>query len=322
MRLVVLGAVVLAGVAGCATSSPASLGSPPAPDRGFAVAAPVIDPPAGPGPGQRQPGCTAKDLTTSARLAPAVDGVLGVISIAGTHCSPSVDVTRIRLLGADGRVLAVPPGVADMTNPAESLRPDLAEDTGAVRVGFAWTGSYCGAPARSVEIPALPAVVRIPLSGASPACRKVSSSRLIPGVVDFPNAPVEPAPRAWSSLRARLVLPKVVRPGAIPASVVLTNFADRAVSMAAPCPTVTAAVTMPLVPSGGYGGNFGQDGAVGGDLCRTPIVVPAKGSVTVALPNLVTPPEDSRNPWRKGGTLSVDWAIAGLPTVHATATIG
>jgi hypothetical protein len=135
-----------------------------------------------------------------------------VISIAGTHCSPSVDVTRIRLLGADGRVLAVPPGLADMTNPAESLRPDLAEDSGAVWVGFAWTGSYCGPPARSVEIPALPAVIRVPLSGTSPACRKASTSQLIPGVVDRPNSPVEPAPRAWSSLRARLVLPKIVRP--------------------------------------------------------------------------------------------------------------
>ena len=255
-------------------------------------------------------------------MAPAVDGVLGVISIAGAHCSPSVDVTRIRLLGADGRVLAVPPGVADMTNPAESLRPDLAEDAGAVRVGFGWTGSYCGAPASSVEIPALPAVVRIPLSGASPACGKGNSSRLVPGVVDSPGSPVEPAPLAWSSLRARLVLPKVVHPGAIPATVVLTNSADRAVSLAAPCPTVTAAVTMPLVPTKGYGGNFGQDGAGGGDLCRSPVVVPARGSVSVALPYLVTPPQDPRNPWRQGGTLTADWAIAGLATAHATATIG
>jgi hypothetical protein len=173
-----------------------------------------------------------------------------------------------------------------------------------------------------VEIPALPAVVRIPLSGASPTCRKVSTSRLVPGVVDYPNAPVEPAPRAWSSLRARLVLPKVVRPGAIPASVVLTNSADVAVSLAAPCPTVTAAVTMPLVPTQGYGGDFGQDGVDGGDLCRSAVVVPAKGSVTVALPSLVTPPQDPRNPWKKGGTLTADWAIAGVPTAHAIATIG
>ncbi len=322
MRLVALGALVLAGVAGCATSSPSGLAPQPAPDRTFAAAAPVIDPPAGPGPGQRQRACTPQDLTLSARLGPAVDGVLGVIDIAGTHCSLTVDVTRLRLLAADGRVLPIPAGAADLTNPAESLRPDLAEDAGTVRVGFAWTGSYCGQPARFVELPALPAVIRIPLSGASPTCRKVSTSRLIAGSVDYPNAPVEPAPRAWSSLRARLILPKVVRPGAIPASVVLTNSADVAVSLAAPCPTVTAAVTMPLVPTQGYGGNFGQDGAVGGDLCRSAVVVPAKGSVTVALPSLVTQPEDPRNPWKKGGTLTADWAIAGVATTHATATIG
>jgi hypothetical protein len=310
---------VLAGVAGCATSAPVT--SQPAPDRGVAVAAPVVDPPSGPA-GQRQRPCTAKDLVSSASLSPAVDGVLGVISIAGTHCSLSVDVTRIRLLGADGRVLAVPAGSADMTNPAESVRPDLAEDVGAVRVGFAWTGSYCGPPARSVEIPALPAVIRIPLRGASATCRNASTSRLIPGVVDAPGSPVEPAPRAWTSLRVRLVLPKVVRPGAIPASVVLTNSADVAVSLAAPCPTTSAAVMMPLVPSQGYGGNFGQDGAFAGDLCRSAISVPAKGSVTVALPHLITPPEDPRNPWQKGGKLSVDWFIAGVPTAHATATIG
>ena len=261
-------------------------------------------------------------MVASASLTRAVDGVLGLISVTGRHCSLSVDVTGIRLLGAGGRGLAVPAGTGDTVNMAGSLGSDYAQAAGSVRVGFAWTGSYCGPPARSVQIPALPAVLRIPLTGTAPSCQKMSDSRLISGVVGRSGSPVEPASRAWTSLRARLVLPHVVRPGSIPASVVLRNSSDVAVSLAAPCPTVAAAVTMPLVPSHGYGGTSGQDGVVGGDLCRTAISVPARSSLTVPLPALITAPEDPRNPWEKGGTLSVDWAIAGLPTAHATATIG
>jgi hypothetical protein len=328
-RVIVLTGAALLGITGCASS--AALAShepwPPGPFRSLAAAAPALSLPAGPGPGLRQRACTPKTVVASASLRPAVDGVLGVLTIGGTKCSPSVDVTRIRLLGADGSVLAIPAGTPDGINPAESIRPDLAEDAGSVRVGFAWTGSYCGPPATSVEIPALPAMLRIPLSGASPPCQKVSNSRLIPGVEDSPGAPVEPAPHAWHTLRARLVLPAVVRPGPIFASVVLTNSAAQPVSLVSPCPTYAVDVLIPQVaiptaPAHNYDGDVQETGGAAGDLCSAGISVPARGSVTLKLRPLATPPEDSTSAWRKGGQLSLEWAMAGVPTAQATALIG
>jgi hypothetical protein len=158
--------------------------------------------------------------------------------------------------------------------------------------------------------------------GSSPPCQKTNSSRLIPGVVDYPHAPVEPAPRTWSSLRARLVLPRVVHPGVIAASVVLTNSATEPVSLAAPCPTYAIGVMIPLNPTGGYGGNLEQTGGRAGDFCSAGVAVSGHGSVTLKLQPLHVPAEDPRNPWMKGALLSMDWAMAGVPTAHATALIG
>jgi hypothetical protein len=328
-RVLVLTGAALLGITGCATS-PAHASHepwPPGPYRSVAAAAPVLSLPAGPGPGLRQRACTPKDVVSSASLTPAVDGVLGLITVAGTKCSPSIDVTRIRLLGVDGSVLAIPAGTPEAINPAASLRPDLAEDAGSVRVGFAWTGSYCGPPATSVEIPALPAVLHIPVSGPSPSCQKVSNSRLIPGVEDSPGAAVEPDPHAWHTLRARLVLPAVVQPGPIPATLVLTNSAAQPVSLVAPCPTYAIDVLIPQVaipaaPGHNYDGDVQETGGTAGDLCGAGIFVPARGTVTLKLKPFATPAEDSTSAWRRGGKVSVEWAMAGVPTAHATARIG
>jgi hypothetical protein len=227
---------------------------------------------------------------------------------------------HIQLLSADGRPLDVSPGDQAKTNPAESLRPDLAEDAGTVLIGFAWTGSYCGAAAAAVTLPVFPGALQIPLTGSSPSCQKASNSRMIPGSIDYPGRPVEPAPAAWSALRARLVVPKVVQPGAIPVSVVLDNSGAQSVSLAAPCPTYETDVMIPLVPQGNYGGNEEETGG-GGDVCGAAVVVDGHASLTLKLAP-VQISLDPRNKWVKGGTVSVSWAMAGVPTAHATAQIG
>jgi hypothetical protein len=270
----------------------------------------------------RQRPCKASDVVTSARLSPALDGVLGVIVVTGKSCSLTVDVTKIRLLGADGRALNVPAGKGNPVNPPDELGSGFAEAAGSVSVGFAWTGSYCGPAANSLTIPLLPATLRIRLVGASPTCRSGNRSLLVSGIVDRPGAPVEPAPRAWLSLRARLVLPAVVKPGPIPASVVLTNSAPAPVSLSGPCPTAAAGMVIPLRPSSGVHGESEAAGSNGGDLCRVNMAVPAKSSLTVQLGKLSAAPEDPRNPWWKGEKLTVEWGMAGVPMAQATATIG
>jgi hypothetical protein len=278
-------------------------------------------PPAGPGPPAPQRPCQANTISSSAKLSPAADGLLGIITLAGPRCSLQVDPNGMRLLDASGEPLPISFDAGPTTNSAGSAGTDYAQAAGSVRVGFAWTGSYCGPPARSLEIPALPATVRIPLTGAEPACHHSTSSRLIPGIVDRPGAPVEPAATAWQSLRVRLVLPKTVKPGSVPVTVVFTNTGRTNVSLAAPCPTYAIGLTVPTVPIGNYGGTIAQTGGNAGDLCANALVVTPSKPLTVKLPAITALASDPRNPWRSGDTLQLDWTMAGVATAHATAVI-
>ncbi len=315
-------------VAGCASATVKSSALVPSPSRtaavaptgkAFAVAAPAEQLSAISGPAPRDLGpCRPSAIMATARSRQANDGVLGLITIVGRACSLAVNPDRILLLDDAGRPLPVKTTPAGGINPASSIRPDLTEAGGSVAVGFSWTGSYCGHRPVNVQIPALPAAIRIALDGPAPTCAHGNDSRLTPGVVSGPQAPVEPAPTAWTALRARLVIPKTVHEGPVPLSVVLTTTGTTDVSLAAPCPEYIVTISHPDVAGRGFGGGGDEFTGDFGDLCSRTIVVHPGHPLTLAIPSVHYTPEA---PWEIGGTFLAQWAIAGVPTASASATI-
>ncbi len=271
------------------------------------------------GPAPRAQGrCRASLVTSSAQTRAAADGVLGVVTLVGRACSLHVNPGGIRLLDAADRRVPVQTPPRSPVNPAFSLRPDISEGNGSVRVGFAWTGSFCGRSPVTVQIPALPAAVRVVVHGPVPACVPGRPGYLIPGVVAGPGEAVEPAPAAWASLRARLVIPATVPEGPIPMKVVLTDIGTADVSLSAPCPSYLASLTYPTVAGRGFGGGGTALVATFGDLCTHPLVVHPGQPLTIAIPAIHYTPE---GPWQVGATLSARWAIAGVPTATSNAVI-
>jgi hypothetical protein len=248
----------------------------------------------------------------------ANDGVLGLITLVGRACSLAVNPSGIRLSDGSGRPLPVSTDSNDGVNPAFAIRPDLSESEGSVSVGFSWTGSFCGQGPVTVQIPALPAVVRVPLTGPVPSCTTGESSRLTPGVVSGLDAAVEPAPKAWTPLRARLVIPKTVHEGAVPLSVVLTNLGTSDVSLSAPCPSYVLTLDYLTVAGRGFGGGGHEFTGNFGDLCSKPLVVHPGHPLTLTIPSVHYTAEA---PWMVGSTFSAHWAIAGVPTAAASAMI-
>jgi hypothetical protein len=160
--------------------------------------------------------------------------------------------------------------------------------------------------------------MRVAVKGPVPACTPGKPGHLTPGVVAGPKAPVEPAPAEWASLRALLIIPKTVREGSVPLSIVLTTTGTKDVSLSAPCPGYLVTLNYPTVAGRGFGG--GGDDYVGdfGDLCSRPLVVHPGHALTLTIPSVQYTPE---GPWKVGATLSARWAMAGVQTAAADATI-
>jgi hypothetical protein len=325
MRVVRLAAVavVVATMAACGQS-----GSPPVPSqtpaktvfpvlgRTYAAAAPP-DRSSGGGAMPRSAPCYAVSTRMSAVTAANEFGVLGVITLTKAGCTLEVDATHLRLLTADGKRVDVTPSAGNPTNPAASKRPDIAEYAGEVRIGFAWTGSYCGPVAAKVQLPVNGHPTTIALHGPAPHCDENGHSQLVPGTVNGLKSPVEPAPAAWSALRARVMLPARVPRSPIPLTVVLSNASRSDISLAGPCPYYNTTTSL---FSHGYeslilGG--------GGDLCGKAFVVPAGKSLTLHLGTLPFPEYSDlpRTLVRTGDPVMVTWEMAGVPTARARASI-
>jgi hypothetical protein len=247
------------------------------------------------------------------------DGVLGLITLRGKGCTIETEPATIRLLGAGGQVLPIHRSAGNPTNPAGSKRPDIAEYSGNVLMGFAWTGSYCGPSATSVQVSVATYTLRIPLRGAVPSCQKGQGSQgseLIPGVLKQAGAAVEPAPVAWGALRARVVLPATVGQAPIPLEVVLTNSSKNAVSLADPCPDY---LTTASLSAGGAVSVYGG----GGDLCGRALVVKPGVALVLKLGTLQFPAFSDlpRTKVTPGDPVEVTWEIAGVPMATATALI-
>jgi hypothetical protein len=317
---ILLASTAVIAAAACSSSSSHPVAVPlPGPDRAYAVAAPP-DTSSGGAAVQKPADCPPNALQTSATTRVSANGVLGLVMLRGNGCTIETDPATIRLVGRDGHVLPVPLSRGNLTNPAGSKRPDIAEYGGNVVMGFAWTGSYCGMAATSVRVTVLTRDVVVPLRGPVPTCRKGVASALVPGVLKEPGQAVEPAPVAWRALRARVVLPSTMGQGPIPLVVVLTTSGKVPVSFADPCPDYLATTSLAHGPDGHqaisvYGG--------GGDLCGRALVVQPGGGLTLKLGTLAFPAFSDlpRTPVLPGDPVTLTWTIAGVPMATATSPI-
>lgn len=159
--------------------------------------------------------CTPRQISATAATRRTDGGVLGVIRLRGAvvsrrdgvaeRCTLPVPRGPSGLLGAGGRRLQVQLSGGDRTSPPANPLPDVALNNGNAIWGFAWLGSYCGAPARAIEVPlhdAGQAFLRVPLRGPQPSCHPAAgASKLIDGIAGAPGQPVQPPRPGYSSLR-------------------------------------------------------------------------------------------------------------------------
>ncbi len=295
---------VVAGVAVAIAASrdagrPPQLPATPAPvtNRSYAVGLPPFFLGLG-GPAlQMYPACARGLVAASETTVGAVDGVVGVLSLAAQQCSLTPDAKSIALLDAKGRRLAVKTSAGNPVNAAAALRSDTP---GSLRVGFAWTGSWCGPRPAFVEIAVRGEAVRARYTGPVPACRKESSGKLVPGIVGYADTPVEPAPVAWQALRAQVVVPTTRAGGKLVVAVTLTNPTRDDISLASPCPTY--AMTVSYESSGSEVGG-------GGDFCDRALVVKAGGSITLRP---AVPADSPVRALAAGDHIIVTWSMAGV----------
>jgi hypothetical protein len=211
--------------------------------------------------------------------------------------------------------MAIPVSKGNPVNPPANRLDQYEFADG--RVGFAWTGSYCGPKPSSVEMDILGHPVRIPLDGPVLPCRKGSTSQLIPGTFAPPGEAVEPAPVSWKALRLRLVIPARVEQKPIPLQLVVTNTGQNAVSLADPCPTYTGNTSVDV------GGDISAIGGPGGNLCDVPRVIQPGTSVTITLPSMEFPTFSDlpRTHVSSGDPVQVIFSMAGVPPVTATSQV-
>jgi hypothetical protein len=159
--------------------------------------------------------CTPRQISATAATRRTEGGVLGVIRLIGAvvghldgvaeRCTLPITRGPSALTGPDGRPLQVPLSPGDIASPPENPRPDIALSDGNAIWGFAWLGSYCGAPARAIQIPLHQAghiSLSIPLHGPQPPCSPATAaSALIDGIAGAPGEPVQPPRPDYSSLR-------------------------------------------------------------------------------------------------------------------------
>jgi hypothetical protein len=289
------------------------------PDANFSVGPPQLlastQPAWGPPPG---PTCTAANVHSSAALrsVPAgnAHGTAGVLTLQATGCILRVDGYVIRLLDASGHDLDVPIRTPPMRSAA---RPIVSE----ARLGFLWSGRYCGPRPAFVEVtvPGRPLALRIPIPAATPipGCTGSEGSHLALGDA-VPSGSVMPVPDDWRSLQARLVLPATVQQGEVPLVVVLSTSSAAGVSLAGICPSyaVTASIHTEYTP---VHNSFGYQTGGTGDLCSKRVVVRPGKPVTLTLGTVPTDTQGAT--WWPGSALRVEWAMPGVPIATGSATV-
>jgi hypothetical protein len=274
---------------------------------------------------QRVAACTPRQIRAIAATRRTQGGVLGVIHLVGAvvsrkdgeaeRCTLPIGRGPSALIGADGRRLSVPLSGGDQTSPPANPRPDFSLHFGNVIWGFAWLGSYCGAPARAIALPLHRAgqtsLLRISLRGPQPSCAPATGpSRLIDGVAGAPGEPVQPPRPDYSTLR----LTGHIEPGTnhwqiAPIDLTLRTIGNAPVTLD-PCPAY-AGRDQATARSGGF-----SDPISSGYLpCTKHSVVIRPGHPlhwTIPATSLLQTPGTGAIP---GTTVYVQLGIAGVPPV-------
>lgn len=253
--------------------------------------------------------CKPAEISAAATTRRSPDGVVAVVTLTTQRkCDIHVGDLDPTLDDADGNSLGVPVvSDADTANPA--MNPGWSPFT---TFGFAWDGSWCGAPAATVLVPLKKGTARAALSGPQPGCAGSSSATVVPGTFGYPGDPVQAAPPEWRFLTASLHVPKVTRsPRFVDPYVVFTNSSDQP-AVLGPTPTYEIGV------HDKYGD--GTDGEGERRLPAQPAgrTVPAQGSLRVNLPSQSIV-EDYRN--LRGRRVTATFAIAGVPTASTTSRL-
>jgi hypothetical protein len=317
-------------------SAAASSSAPPSPlDPAFRVAAPLLIAPSGPGHDDPPP-CHPTDVTATATTRQIQGGVAGVIRLVGRTCSLHIEAGPTSLLSSDGQTLQVPLLALPSVNPPQNVRPDLALYAGDALWGFTWNGSWCGQPAVAVVVPMGDGAydgspphsygdLHVPITGPQPTCHGHSDSTLGQGVAGYdqgssPDDPAQPVlgpPPGWSNLQLSLsAAPTTGATTVSPISASLVNPTDHAVALS-PCP---AYVVVILAADKGSTGS--SDSSSSEDVPCTPTtVVPAHGALTFTVPGLEFN-QGLPHPYSSGSPVTLEVAIAGIPTAKATAHIG
>ncbi len=224
------------------------------------------------------------------------------------------------LIGPDGRPLKVPLSGGDRTSLPANPRPDIALNNGNAIWGFAWLGSYCGAPARAIELPldhAGEASLRVPLRGPQPGCEPATgASTLIDGIAGAPGEPVQPPRPEYSSLRlAGQIEPGTTSGQLAPIDLTLRTIGSAPVTLD-PCPAY-AGRDDATARSGGFSGPISS----GYLPCTNHRAVIRPGHplhwTIPASSFLQSGPGSGAIP---GSTVYVQLGIAGVPLVHLKTT--
>jgi hypothetical protein len=210
-----------------------------------------------------------------------------------------------------------------VVNPALNDRSDLPLNAGAAAWGFTWRGSWCGPAAVAVVLPLgddpslsdgkpLGQLV-VPLTGPSPSCSGSSDAVFVPGVPGEPTAPVLTPPPDWAGLHATLSLPATTDGQTLAGPVVaLTNNTDSPIAIS-PCPNYA------LVITNAVGAGTELDVGTGALPCaQGPQAIAAHGSAHYTLDSASYDPGQAPS---VGTVVTVDFAIAGTATVHATSRV-
>ena len=279
----------------------------------------------------RRAACMPGQIRAIAATRRTGGGVLGVIRLVGAVVSRkdgvaercALPITRgpSALIGADGRHLRVPLSAGDPTNPPGNPRPDVALTEGKAIWGFAWLGSWCGAPARAIALPLHHAgqasLLRISLRGPQPGCAPAAEpSRLIDGIAGAPGEPVQPPRPDYSSLR----LTGQIEPGTnhwqiAPIDLTLRTIGNAPVTLD-PCPGY-AGRDWATARSGGFSDSLGP----GYLPCTTHAAVIRPGHPlhwTIPAISLLQTPGTGAIP---GSTVYVGLGIAGVPQLHLKTTV-
>ena len=274
--------------------------------------------------------CTPRQISATAATRRTDGGVLGVIRLVGAvvshrygfagRCTLPVARGPSALIGTDGRRLNVPLSGGDRTSRPSNPRPDLALNDGDAIWGFAWLGSYCGAPASAIQIPldhARQASLRVPLRGPQPGCQPTTgASTLIDGIAGAPAQPVQPPRPDYSSLRlAGQIEPGTTSAQLAPIDVTLRTIGSAPVTLD-PCPAY-AGRDWATAHSGGFSDPISS----GYFPCTNHWAVIRPGHPlhwTIPATSLLQTPGTGAIP---GSTVYVQLGIAGVPLLHLQTTV-